>query len=78
MADSLKAEDLIKELFEHTLLDYSQFDQDVVKIVKKHLSSSPIASKAGEKISDDLDRLVKLRVTAKKARTPKQNGTDKR
>lgn len=77
MADSLKAEDLIKELFEHTLLDYSQFDQDVVQIVKKHLSSALIASKAGEKISDELEQLVKSRVAAKKAGNPEQNGTDK-
>lgn len=78
MADSLKAEDLIKELFENTLLDSTQFDQDVVQIVKKHLSSAPIASKAGEKISDELELLVKSRVSAKKASNPEQNGTDKR
>lgn len=78
MSDSLKAEDLIKELFENTLLDSSQFDQDIVQIIKKHLSSPPIVSKAGEKISDELEQLVKSRVAAKIAGNPEQNGTDNR
>lgn len=77
MADSLKAEDLIKELFEHTLLDAKQFDQDIVQIVKKYLSASPIASKAGEKISDELEQLVKDRVLAQKKEKTEQHGPDK-
>lgn len=77
MAGSLKAEDLIKELFEHTLLDAKQFDQDIVQIVKKHLSDVPIPSKAGGKISTELEQLVKTRVTAKKISEVQKDGTDK-
>ena len=66
MIASLKAEDLIKDLFDCTLLDSTQFDQDVVKIVKKHLAIPSIHSKAGEKISGELEQLVKTRVSAKK------------
>jgi len=77
MTDSLKAEDLIKELFENTLLDAKEFDQDIVQILKTHLTSEPIASKAGEKISGELEQLVKDRVTAKKLAAREQDGTDK-
>lgn len=77
MSDSLKAEDLIKELFESTLVDSGQFDQDIVQILKKHLTAEPIASKAGEKISGELEQLVKKRVAAKKVLDGEQNGTDK-
>jgi hypothetical protein len=66
MTDSLKAEDLIKELFEKTLLVPSEYDQDVVQIVKEHLALYPIPTKAGEKISAELEILVKKRVATKK------------
>jgi predicted metal-binding transcription factor (methanogenesis marker protein 9) len=62
MPESLKAEDLIKELFDKTLLDSSQFDQEVVSIVKSHLVSSHAATKAYEKITTDLEQLVSTRV----------------
>lgn len=75
MSDSLRAEDLIKELFEKTLQDGSKYDQDVVRIIKKYLSNTPIHTKAGEKISTELEQLVNTRL-ATKAKV-EENGTDK-
>ncbi len=67
MPESIKAEDLVKELFDKILLDSTQFDQEVVQIMKKYLTSPTIHSKADEKISAELDQLVQERATTSKA-----------
>lgn len=63
MSSSIKAEDLIKKLFDEILLDPTKYDQDIVLIIKKYFSSTPISSKSGEKISAELVQLVQKRIS---------------
>jgi hypothetical protein len=62
-SDLIKAEDLLKNIFDGVLAQ-GKFDQDIVKVLKAELLSGSIHSQAGKRIATELEKLAKQRAAA--------------
>lgn len=59
------AADLLASLFEDELANPSDFDQEVVALVQKHLGGTDLRSRAGNTLANDLGLLAQKRSTEK-------------
>lgn len=59
----ISAHEFLDSLFDKELSDQTKYDPEVVKLVKRHLGSSSLRSKAGVQLAEALVELAKTRAT---------------
>jgi hypothetical protein len=59
--NNLYASELVEKLFSQILLDSSEYNSEVVSVVKSHLGGDAPLSKAGNNLANELIELAKKR-----------------